>query len=233
MSARILAPAQHTPPKTRFHSFAGLSILPLPTTIDRGGWFVGGQIGANYQMDLLVLGIEAQASWADFKGSSACAAAAVPAAAVLPDANCSAKIDALGTAAARLGWAFDHLLIYGKGGAAWTNDSYQVLVSTPVTSFLFSTNLTRWGWMAGIGVEYAFTDNWTAKIEYNYMDLELRRSVQRLDRDHFSGQQYARATERREARRELPVRREPDFDQVARPVFAPHPCRSGSRNSAT
>jgi outer membrane immunogenic protein len=36
---------------------------------------------------------------------------------------------------------------------------------------LFSTNETRWGWMVGVGVEYAFTDNWSAKIEYNYMDL--------------------------------------------------------------
>src|SRR6516225_8262331 len=27
------------------------------------------------------------------------------------------------------------------------------------------------GWMAGVGVEYAFTDRWSAKIEYNHMDL--------------------------------------------------------------
>jgi outer membrane immunogenic protein len=171
VGAHLGAGAAHTAGNSIPFVFAGSSILHLPTTIDRGGWFVGGQIGANYQFDSWVIGVEAQASWADFNGSSACAAAAVPVAAVLPGASCSAQIDALGTAAARLGWAFDRFLVYGKGGAAWTNDSYQVLITTPVTSFLFSTNLTRWGWMAGIGVEYAFTDNWTAKIEYNYMDL--------------------------------------------------------------
>ena len=44
--------------------------------------------------------------------------------------NCTVKLDAMGTVAARLGWAFDRLLIYGKGGAAWTNDSWQVLFGT-------------------------------------------------------------------------------------------------------
>jgi outer membrane immunogenic protein len=151
--------------------FAGSTIVPFPTSIDRSGWLAGGQIGANYQIDSWVLGFEAQASWADFKDSSACTATAVPAAAVTGSATCTAKIDALGTVAARLGWAFDRLLIYGKGGAAWTNDNYQVFIGTPSQNLLFSSNITRWGWMAGIGVEYAFTDNWTAKIEYNYMDL--------------------------------------------------------------
>jgi outer membrane immunogenic protein len=152
-------------------AFAGSTIAPLPTSIDRSGWFAGGQIGANYQIDSWVLGFEAQASWADFNGSSACTATALPVAAVTGGASCTAKIDALGTVAARLGWAFDRLLVYGKGGAAWTNDSYQAIISTPISNLLFSTNVTRWGWMAGIGVEYAFTDNWSAKIEYNYMDL--------------------------------------------------------------
>ena len=40
-----------------------------------------------------------------------------------------------------------------------------------VPALLFSSNVTRWGWMAGRGIEYAFTDTGTAKIEYNYMDL--------------------------------------------------------------
>ncbi len=155
-------------------AFAGTSIAPLPTSYNPRGWLIGGQIGANYQIDSLVVGVEAQASWADFRGSSSCGATGGP---VFGGGNCTGKIDALGTVAMRLGWAFDHLLVYGKGGAAWTNDNYQVLIGLapglvpPVASLLFSSNVTRWGWMAGIGVEYAFTDNWTAKIEYNYMDL--------------------------------------------------------------
>jgi opacity protein-like surface antigen len=95
---------------------------------------------------------------------------------VLPPAgvaNCTVKLDSMGTVAARLGWAFDRLLIYGKGGAAWTNDGWQMLLMMTDKPLLFSTNELRWGWMAGVGVEYAFTDNWSAKIEYNHMDLGM------------------------------------------------------------
>jgi outer membrane immunogenic protein len=151
---------------------AGVVTSPLPTSYNPHGWLLGGQIGANYQIDSLVIGAEAQASWANFRGSSSCGA--ISGGLIAPAGNCTGKIDALGTAAMRLGWAFDHLLVYGKGGAAWTNDNYQVLIGTivpAVPALLFSSNVTRWGWMAGLGIEYAFTDTWTAKIEYNYMDL--------------------------------------------------------------
>jgi outer membrane immunogenic protein len=30
---------------------------------------------------------------------------------------------------------------------------------------------TRTGWVLGVGLEYAFWNNWTAKLEYNYMDF--------------------------------------------------------------
>ena len=175
---------ENSVPLTGAPGFAGFTpasqIVPLPTSIGPGGWLAGGQIGGNYQIESWVIGIEAQASWASFNGSSTCAAnlnqpGAPP---IALTANCTTKLDSLGTAALRLGWAFDHLLLYGKGGAAWTNNSHQVnfnipfgLTTIPGGLLLMSTNELRWGWMAGVGVEYAFTDNWSAKIEYNYMDL--------------------------------------------------------------
>ena len=150
--------------------FGSTLITPVPTSVGVGGWFAGGQIGANYQIESWVIGVEAQASWTQFNGSSTCAAEIlVPIISIL--ASCTAKLDSLGTAAVRMGWAFDHLLLYGKGGAAWTNDSYQVKMNTPTGLLLLSTNELRWGWMVGVGLEYAFTDHWSAKIEYNYMDL--------------------------------------------------------------
>jgi opacity protein-like surface antigen len=161
----VLPPIPGVPP------IPGGAVAPLPTSLTTSGWLAGGQIGANYQVESWVLGIEGQASWANLKGSTSCAANGVAPAIVLGPGNCTAKIDSLGTAGARLGWAFDRLLLYGKGGAAWTNDNYQVLIPTNLRQLVYSTNLTRWGWMAGLGIEYAFTDNWTAKIEYNYMDL--------------------------------------------------------------
>jgi opacity protein-like surface antigen len=157
-----------------FPGSSPVAINPYPTSVGPSGWLAGGQVGANYQYESWLIGIEGQASWAPLSSSSSCAASQqlVAAGPFTPIAvNCTTKLDSLGTAAVRLGWAFDRLLVYGKGGAAWTNNSHQATFGTSAGLLLLSTNELRWGWMAGIGVEYAFTDVWSAKLEYNYMDL--------------------------------------------------------------
>ena len=67
----------------------------------------------------------------------------------------------------------DRLLVYGKGGIAWTNDNY-TFTSASVLMPSLAANETRWGWMLGAGVEYAFLDSWSGRIEYNYMDFGTR-----------------------------------------------------------
>ena len=62
----------------------------------------------------------------------------------------------------------DHALLYVKGGVAWAHDKYSI------DNFLrgsASGSETRTGWVFGGGVEYAFTHNWSGKVEYNYMDF--------------------------------------------------------------
>jgi high affinity Mn2+ porin len=78
-----------------------------------------------------------------------------------------------GSARARVGYAFDHFLLYGTGGLAWTYDrvtrtqldgnSFNGL-ATPGT--VDTKLLWRLGWAAGIGVEIPVAANWTAKAEY-------------------------------------------------------------------
>jgi outer membrane immunogenic protein len=152
-------------------SFANSLITPLPFNVGVSGWLAGGQVGANYQSESFVIGVEAQASGANIRGSSTCANTVTVFAIVVASGSgsCSAKVDALGSIGARLGYAFDHLLIYGKLGAAWSDDHYNIPVTTLVRPLNFSANETRWGWLLGVGAEYAFTDNWSAKIEYNYL----------------------------------------------------------------
>ena len=134
---------------------------PGGTNIDVSGGLAGGQVGANYQAGSWVLGVELDASWADLTGNSTCATGIVRVA-----ANCSTKVNALGTFAGRLGFALDRVLLYGKGGAAFATDKYEInTIST------LRANETRWGWMVGAGIEYAFADSWSAKVEYNYLDL--------------------------------------------------------------
>jgi outer membrane immunogenic protein len=123
------------------------------------GFIGGGQIGFNIQSGVWVFGLEADASWTDVKGTAPC----------LLIISCKTEIDWMGTATARLGFTADKALVYVKGGAAFAKFNYE-------GSFLggpaFATgDEDKWGWTVGAGVEYAFTSNWSAKIEYNYMDF--------------------------------------------------------------
>jgi high affinity Mn2+ porin len=76
-----------------------------------------------------------------------------------------------GSARARVGYAFEHFLLYGTGGLAWTYD--QVTRTQVAGSDGFATPgtvdtalLWRLGWAAGAGVEIPMAGNWTAKAEY-------------------------------------------------------------------
>jgi outer membrane immunogenic protein len=85
----------------------------------------------------------------------------------------SARSDWLGTLAARFGYTWDRWMLYGKAGAAWAHDKYSldaVRGGSPQVLSL-NGNETRTGWMVGVGLEYAFLSNWSAKLEYNYMDF--------------------------------------------------------------
>jgi outer membrane immunogenic protein len=142
---------------------------------DVDGGMAGGQIGCDYQTGSFVFGIEGSASWADITGDSLDALS--PGGNTLRDHS---KIDFIGTIAGRLGWAWDRTLLYVKGGGAVVNDSFRATCDQAVgacaglpigTTFASSQDNTRWGWLVGAGIEYAFTNNWSAKVEYNYMDF--------------------------------------------------------------
>jgi outer membrane immunogenic protein len=159
------------------YNFSGDTITPAQFSLNASGWLAGGQIGAMYQAGFWVLGAEADVSGANLTGNSACASGSFLTGAQLAG-NCDVKVVGLGTIAGRLGAAFDRFLVYGKAGAAWANDKYGLNSSTaytlpgtttPTSAPSFNGTETRWGWMVGAGVEYAFYDNWSAKIEYNYL----------------------------------------------------------------
>lgn len=132
-------------------------------------WLAGGQAGFNYQVGAWVWGVEAQFSATNLKGSHA-----NPLFAGNLDAS---ETKWLGTVAGRLGMAWDRTLIYGKGGVAWAHDRFSV--STTTTFEAQATDNTRIGWMAGGGIEYAWSANWSMKVEYNYMDFGEKRETLR------------------------------------------------------
>lgn len=128
------------------------------------GGLAGGQIGFNWQLSSWVVGVEADVDWASIKGSH-----------VGPTGtDIRTKATALGTIAGRFGYAWDRSLIYGKAGAGWASFNYDDFV-TPGGALNGSNSSTRWGWTFGAGLEYAFAANWSAKIEYNYLDFGTER----------------------------------------------------------
>jgi outer membrane immunogenic protein len=120
------------------------------------GYLIGGTVGGNYQIGSFVLGVEGDGDWANINGTTfntSCFAV-----------GCETKSNWLATVRGRAGWAWDRVLFYGTGGAAFAN----VQGSAGVLPFSSSTQT---GWTAGAGVEYAFAPNWTAKVEYLFVDL--------------------------------------------------------------
>lgn len=128
------------------------------------GWLGGLQAGANYQFSNWVIGVEGQYSWADLSGSHISL--------VDPADTLGTKVRRMATFAGRFGYAFDRALIYAKGGGAWAHDDHTKIDLGVLEGV---GRLNRSGWMAGTGIEYAVLGSWSAKLEYNYMDMGTRR----------------------------------------------------------
>ena len=77
--------------------------------------------------------------------------------------NCETKNTWLSTVRARFGYAADRVLFYGTVGGAFGNVVANVAPTFQSTS--------RAGWTAGAGIEGAFTNNLTARVEYLFVDL--------------------------------------------------------------
>jgi outer membrane immunogenic protein len=125
------------------------------------GFLVSGVSGINYQINWVVIGVEA-----DFTGTWAKGTAAD--AAVPPNPGNSLTVDVFwtGSFTGRVGWAFDRLLIYGKGGVGFAYDRDTVGQSSSGGSAIGSTYRTAW--TVGGGVEYALTEHWTGRLEYDF-----------------------------------------------------------------
>jgi len=136
------------------------------------GFFGGLQLGYNHQFsNNVVLGIEADAAFADLKDSGQGIEGD------LDDDfyryNVETKIDALGTVRGRLGYAAGRFLPYLTGGFAWAHADYRFAFdsSSPNLNGSFSQSDVFTGWTLGAGLEYAMTDRISAKLEYLYADL--------------------------------------------------------------
>ena len=128
----------------------------------------GGQVGGNYQIGSFVVGAEADFDWFANNNNSG-NGTTVPGGTIL---RASANDRWETTLAARFGYAWDHALFYGKAGGGWVGaGNFAVTNVGTGASVTVSNGNTNVGWLVGAGFEYAFTQNWTAKLEYDYLAL--------------------------------------------------------------
>jgi len=124
---------------------------------DPSGGLVGLTAGYNWQApgSPWVFGLEGDVDWTDIKGDFTSAACPT---------GCETKNSWLGTVRGRVGHAFDRVMPYVTGGVAFGD----VRASQAGVGSVKDTNV---GWTVGAGVEAAVAANWTAKLEYLYVDL--------------------------------------------------------------
>ncbi len=135
---------------------------------DATGGLVGGQIGYRWQAANWVFGVEAQGDWADLTGSNPSSPAALTSA-----VTNQTKIDAIGLFTGQVGYAWNNVLWYVKGGAAVTNDKYTGLW-TATGDQLDRATETRWGGAVGTGLEIGFAPNWSVAVEYDHLFMGSR-----------------------------------------------------------
>jgi len=169
----------------------GALLSTIDSNFSMNGAIGGGQVGYNWQFNDWVVGIEADLQGSGQKGSSSVACAGAICSAPCPGPICakqaptgggpvtdnlSEKLTWFGTARGRLGVTVTPaVLAYVTGGLAYGEVKTDLSVAgvnclTPVSAS-FGSSATKAGWTVGGGLEGQVIGNWTAKLEYLYIDL--------------------------------------------------------------
>ena len=173
-----------------YNNTTGALLNTTAGSVDLDGWLAGVQIGHNWQNGRWVFGLEADLQWTGQDGDNrfSCPAAPgilgpcssitfLPAGAVAPYSTFNQSIDWFATLRARIGWTVTPtILAYVTGGLAVggisTDGTIVSLTGNGLTTVgIFGDDETNWGWTIGAGIEAVLSGNWTAKLEYLYIDF--------------------------------------------------------------
>jgi outer membrane immunogenic protein len=139
--------------------------LTRTSSFDTSGAMAGGVIGYNWQAPAgnWLFGVEASLDWADIHGAVPCPLAGF---------DCSTRLDAIYAGTGRVGYAWGNVLLYAKGGYAWSPDR-AIATSLATGAIVERTDrVGRNGYTLGAGADYMFAPNWSAKIEYDYYKFD-------------------------------------------------------------
>jgi outer membrane autotransporter protein len=163
------------------------------------GWLGGGTLGYNFQKDKWVFGVEGDLAKTNTEGSNQCAPLVQTDSHFLPpfaQTTCHDSLDWIATATVRLGYAWTpRSLVYLKAGGAFADEEASMTCNlgpknftsgfarcnnptgallgngTGATLNQASASNIRAGWTAGIGTEFALTDHWSIKGEFDWLDF--------------------------------------------------------------
>jgi outer membrane immunogenic protein len=130
---------------------------PIPPTIvpfdaNNSGGIYGAQIGAQYQWNKVVVGIEYAYSGIGSTNAGNVGCGPNP---TLAAGTCVVNTNSLQTLGGKLGWAgWNNWLVYASGGYAQARISSSFIVTATGVPFDFSNRQTQGGSYAGVGVDY-------------------------------------------------------------------------------
>jgi outer membrane immunogenic protein len=169
-------------------STTGPAVLPFQDVSDSDGFVGGAHVGYNFQFGSFVAGLEADIEGAGIDGAGTYT--------FLDGSTLAASTDLTvqGSLRARLGVAFDRILIYATGGVAFASFDTDYVFVDAITEATTRASFddTNWGWTLGAGAEYAFTNNFTARIEYRYTQFD---DYRHSDDAFFDGGRVSREAE--------------------------------------
>jgi opacity protein-like surface antigen len=166
---------------------------PIATGVNprTAGALGGVDAGYGKQIGSWVVGVEGDVAATNAKGGTSCISSAINFGFPV-ETNCNNDVRWMATGTAKLGYAWDRVLVYGKAGGAWANNALDVscngdpnvqfnctaansLVNPGIAHAV--TTFNQFGWTAGIGFELALTPSWSAKAEYDYLSFGSKNVV--------------------------------------------------------
>ena len=136
----------------------------------------GGHIGAQGQWSNLVVGIEGTFSWMHMDDTQVSV--------LQPGRLRSLEHNDMATVVGKVGYAFGQWKPYDKGGSATTK--IETFAINPATGVSGSTSDWENGWTVGGGIDYMFTPNWIAGVDFNYYRFDFDRNGIATDGTAFS-----------------------------------------------
>jgi outer membrane immunogenic protein len=139
---------------------------------DASGAVAGGQIGYRWQSANWVFGVEGQGDWSSLKGSNTSLLfnTGFPGTAFTSAVTNQTKVQGIGLLTGQVGYAWNNVLWYVKGGAAVVGEKNTGIL-TASGLVVDQVDRTRWGGTLGTGIEVGFAPNWSVGFEYDHIFL--------------------------------------------------------------